>query len=70
LVSSRVIEVINSGYLGADATVGRDGHMIVIRSRSSAVRVSQTESETLGAMSPAASWTRVFLALGDHFLAK
>jgi len=61
--------VINSGYLGADATVERDGHMIVIRSRSSAVRVSQTASETLGAMSLQQA-RHEHLALGDHFLAK
>jgi hypothetical protein len=59
LVSSRVTPLINSGCLGADATVGRDGHRISTRSM-----ISQTLSGTYGAMSPAASWTRVILVIG------
>jgi len=65
LLSSRVTVLINSEYLDADATVERDGHRISTRSL-----ISQTLSETCGAMSPAASWTRVVLVIGDHFLAK
>jgi hypothetical protein len=56
-----VTALINSGYLSADATVGRDGHTI-----STLSLISQTLSETCGAMSPAASWTREFWTLGDH----
>jgi hypothetical protein len=44
LVSSRVTALINSGYLGADAKVGRDGHRISTRSL-----ISQTLSETWAA---------------------
>lgn len=63
--------MINSGYLGADATVERDGHMIVIRSRSSAVRVSQTDSERDTRRDVASGKLDTStLALGDHFLSK